>query len=371
MLLVFIVGILLVGLVFGSSSASSQEPSSEELDSLFAFRGIAYQQDDPQGDAGNPYIKEEATIYEGVFLFRKKIGEKNAIEANITGDVVTAASYDDAKDKAETVSGATGYNPGRWNVSVGWKRKPDADTTWRVQAGYGQEFAYRTAGVGLGFGQSFAEGATQISINLQYFDDTVRVIRYDGELEKDASRRTSTVNIGLTQSLTPKSVLNLGLSYTDQSGFLATSFNAVKVGDEFDIEIVPDERRRESYSARYKYALGRDSVQLGYSYYVDNWDIDASVSEFKYFFNLYGEKWTIEPSYRFYTQTQASFFAIDFPVRQEYQTSDSDLGEFTGNAVGLLNSWRLGDHTYDIGFNYYRRSDDLDFYWLTIGWSVR
>ncbi|TNC93280.1 MAG: hypothetical protein CSH36_00290, partial [Thalassolituus sp.] len=66
--------------------------------------------------------------------------------------------------------------------------------------------------------------------------------------------------------------------------------------------------------------------------------------------------------------------ALDAPER--FRSSDPDLGNFDGHSAGLLlSAWQAGWFTqsltrYDIGVNYYRRSDDLNFYWLTLGWYV-
>ncbi|MGI9294388.1 MAG: hypothetical protein ACR2PS_10435, partial [Pseudomonadales bacterium] len=76
-----------------------------------------------------------------------------------------------------------------------------------------------------------------------------------------------------------------------------------------------------------------------------------------------------------YRQRAANYFARQFAVPQLYQTSDSDLGGFTGHSLGLrmvfLNShWPTNNTDYDIGVNYYDRSDGIDMAWLTVGFSI-
>ena len=108
-----------------NSMTHAAAPTTDELDSIFAARGIVYQQEDDGGPGGNPTIEEDATIYEGILLFQQRLNENNAASFKAVGDLVTAASYDDARDKAETVSGATGYNPGRFNLEGRWKYRSD------------------------------------------------------------------------------------------------------------------------------------------------------------------------------------------------------------------------------------------------------
>lgn len=350
-------------------------PTADELDSLFAARGIVYQQDD---NGGNINTNEDATIYEGILLFQKRLNDTNAASIKAVGDIVTAASYDDAREKAETISAATGYNPGRFNIETRWKyRSSDPNNNrlgFNIQASYGQEYAYRSTGYGLGVSQSLNEESTQLSAQFQYYDDTVRMIRFDGSKETDAPRDTFTSTLNLTQTLTPISLIDMSWVHSKQIGMLATSFNSVIINDERDIEKAPDLRVRDTLSVRYKHALGKDSIQLGFSQYQDDWNITGSAIEARYFYRIREGRLTFESSYRFYTQDSADFFAPEFNAIQEYQTSDSDLGNFDGHSVGLLVSyWTSSWFTrslsnYELGFNYYQRSDDLDFYWLTLGW---
>ena len=87
---------LLLALFSGALQAAV--PTNAQLDDIFAFRGVVYQQDDYRsGDrGGNPHLKEDAAIYEGIWLYRKRLNETNAIQGKITGDTVSAASYEDA-----------------------------------------------------------------------------------------------------------------------------------------------------------------------------------------------------------------------------------------------------------------------------------
>ena len=376
MLLRWIASALLM-LCSSMALADADIPTPDELDSIFAFRGVIYQQDDGADDkGGNPTIKEDATIYEGIWLYQHNINEQQAARIKFTGDLVTAASYDDARDKAETLSGATGYNPGRFNFQLGWKYRTYDRFTVDVHASYGQEFAYRSTGYGVGFSQSLAEESTQISAQFQVYDDTVRMIRYNGAKEVDEPRKTYSGTLSLTQTLTPDSLFNLSWSNSEQSGMLATSFNSVLINDDRYYEVTPDIRVRDTLSLRYKHAIGQNSIQTGISYYEDDWDIRAVVGEIRYFFNLDDGRLVLEPSYRYYHQDGSYFFATFFEEPERYRSSDPDLGNFDGHSAGMtVSKWAPGWFTnsltrYDIGMNYYRRSDDLDFYWLTLGWYV-
>ncbi|WP_370294032.1 DUF3570 domain-containing protein [Thalassolituus sp.] len=368
---------LIFWLISAMALAEGQIPSADELDSIFAFRGVIYQQEDGAGGkGGNPDLEEDATIYEGIWLYQHRLNDSQAATLRFTGDLVTAASYDDAREKAETVSQATGYNPGRFNFELGWKYRFYDQFGFGLHASYGQEYAYRSTGYGLSLSQSFAEESTYIAAQFQVFDDTVRMIRFDGSKEPDEPRRTYSGTLSWTQTLTPLSVMSMSWSHSEQNGMLATSFNSVVSGTERVFETTPDVRVRDTISVRLKQALQQNSVQLGLSYYEDNWDIRAAVAEVRYFYHLDSGRLILEPSYRYYHQDGAYFYTAALDAPERFRSSDPDLGNFDGHSAGLLlSAWQAGWFTqsltrYDIGVNYYRRSDDLNFYWLTLGWYV-
>lgn len=358
--------------------ALSAEPSADELDNLFAVRGIVYEQNDGADDSGgNPYIDEDASVQEGIVLLRKRVNDSHAVQAKFTGVIVTAASWDNARLKAETISGATTQDHGRLGWDLGWLYKNSQGFSGSIHATYGTEYTYRTEGVNIAVGQVFNEGSTALGFKLTAYDDRVRNIRFDGQELEQETRETYTTDLSLIQSINTYSHINLSWTHTEQDGFLATSYNAVQAGDAFDYERVPQSRSRDTLSLRYKHALARDSYQLGYGRYWDSWGIGSDVFEGRYYFNLYNGRFSVQTSARYYKQAAADFYGIDFEQPQLLQTSDSDLGRFTGTSAGVLLAFynprrMLGFlHTYELGFNYYQRGDGLDLYWLTFGWSFR
>jgi len=137
-------------------------------------------------------------------------------------------------------------------------------------------------------------------------------------------------------------------------------------------EVVPDRRRRDALSLRYKRALGQDSYELGSSYYWDSWGIKALTLDAHYYYAV-REDALLVPRYRYYTQDEADFFAPGFNSGAINRSIDSDLGDFDGHLFGVLykifnvHTADIENVTYDIGFNYYRRSDDLHLFWLAVG----
>lgn len=83
-------------------------------------------------------------------------------------------------------------------------------------------------------------------------------------------------------------------------------------------------------------------------------------------------KFTLVPSYRFYSQSAADYFA---PYEQhlstdEYYTSDYDLSKFNANQYGLgviytdiftgFHLWKLALKSIDLNYHYYERNTGLN-----------
>lgn len=346
-------------------------PTAEETDDLFSWENLLYRQDDR---GGNPNIDEDASIYETIILVDNRLTETDTLHLRALVDVISAASYDAVQDSAEN-TGATGINPGRLGAEVGWTRE-QGSWAWNVHGSFDQELYYRAFGLGGSLSRSLFEDNTQVSLNVQTYDDKIRTVRFDGTVEPDEVRDTFTAELGLDQILSPVSRLNVSATVTRQEGLLATSFNQVLLDGTPVVEVLPRERDRVAIATRYKHALFDDeAVEVGYRYYDDDWGIEAHTVELRYF-TYAGERLLFEPNYRYHDQAGSDFFATSFTGMPVFLTSDPDLGDFTGHLFGLdvtflERRWwgRVGD--LGLGVNYYDRSDGLDLYWLTFGWTFR
>lgn len=346
----------------------AQAPTSDDLDDLFSLRVGLYRQQDR---GGNQHVDERASVYESIVFIRTAVAEHHDVEIRLLGDVISAASYDRFKDQA-IASGATGYNPGHLQGGLGWRYHR---TDWDVglEGTYGQEFAYRTVSLAGSAHQAFANRNTQLGLTARYFNDQVRVIHFDGTHDPDVHRRTGSVDVQWTQIVTRDVVVNLDLAHTRQVGYLATSFNAVFVNGVEEEERAPSQRLRYAATLSGKQAIDHEqSWQVDYRLYHDTWGIDAHTIGLHYFRYLANDRVLIEPHYRFCDQSAADFYRDDFGVSQRHQTSDSDLGRFTGHELGLTTTvftpTLFGTHSsLSLALTGYRRDDGLDLYWLVLG----
>lgn len=333
---------------------------------------LAYNQSD---NGGIEQVDEDASIFETVIVYSNKVSERDTLSVRLLNDVVSSASIkrEHNAQYRSLQGGASGtvYT----NANIGWQHQVE---NWKLKlnGGIGKEYAYESINLGIGAIGEFNEKNTTVSINLQSFTDTVRMIRFNGVEEADEDRDSLTLEIGVTQLLTPRSLMSLTLHHSMQDGFLATQFNSVFVGGIEDYEILPDTRDRTSLTLRYKQALNqRMAWEAGLRYYTDDWGIDGETVDLKYFQYLGDRSVLMEYNYRFYVQSEADYYQEEFSSPQKYQTSDPDLGDFTGHMFGVKSTFkqrRIFGQTgeWDVGLNYYTRDNGLDMMWLTTGFKI-
>lgn len=285
----------------------------------------------------------------------------------------------------------------------------DRNKLWSGKFSLSSEFDYFSFGFGGSLTQLFNEKNTEISLSGNVFLDQWSLI-YPEELrpfkaggsginsplfvenqvtgnpdyspsfnELDSKNRNSySLGLAFSQVLSKKMQGAFMADWVLQQGLLSTPFQRVYFADvpdsyidEFqladDIEQLPDSRMKLALEGRLNYYLNEFLVLRSfYRYYTDEWGIRSHTASLELPIKL-GNKFTVSPSYRFYQQTAADYFA-PFELHlstEQYYTSDYDLSKFTANqyGIGLTYSdvftkghiWKLKIKTVDLKYNFYER----------------
>jgi hypothetical protein len=138
-----------------------------------------------------------------------------------------------------------------------------------------------------------------------------------------------------------------------------------------DIERLPSSRFKIPLGFRFNYYINEIvSLRTYYRYYFDNWGISSHTANVSLPIKI-SEKFTLYPSYRFYNQTAADYFA---PYEEnistsQFYTSDYDLSKFNANQYGFgvgytdifskWHIWKLGLKSIDLKYNSYKRNTGL------------
>jgi len=217
------------------------------------------------------------------------------------------------------------------------------------------------------------------------------------ELINNKSRNSYSLSVSLSQILSKNAQVSLFFDLVQQQGWLGNPMQRVYFGDRDnhyignaqnipnytsssntdvfqladDIERLPNTRFKVPIGIRLNYFINETiSLRTYYRYYFDSWGVNAHTANVEVPIKL-TDRFTIYPTYRYYTQTAADYFA---PFEQnlstqQYYTSDFDLSKFNAHQYGMgvsytdvftkFKVWKLGLKSIDLRYNQYNRSTGL------------
>ncbi|MCH9661620.1 MAG: DUF3570 domain-containing protein [Bacteroidetes bacterium] len=218
------------------------------------------------------------------------------------------------------------------------------------------------------------------------------------DLIKDKGRNTFSLSLSFSQILSKNAQLSIFSDLVYQQGWLANPMQRVYFGDREnyyignpdsianytsssntnvfqladDFERLPDTRIKTPIGARLNYFVNENiSVRTYYRYYFDDWGMTSHTVSLEVPVKL-GTKFTLYPSYRYYTQTAIDYFAPyeENLSTQEFYTSDYDLSAFDAHQYGfgirytdIFTKFKLFDFglkSIDIRYQQYDRSTGLN-----------
>ncbi|MEK6154739.1 DUF3570 domain-containing protein [Flavobacteriaceae bacterium 3-367] len=286
----------------------------------------------------------------------------------------------------------------------------DRNTLWTANAYVSNEYDYFSIGFGAGYTRLFNERNTELGISAQVYLDKwnsqypieLRGVFFDDRITgngtynpqftefQDETRNSYSISLSFSQILGKRWQGALFADIVSQNGLLSTPFQRVYFGDvedffidDFqladDVERLPDSRFKLPIGGRLNYYLNDVVVLRGYyRYYMDNWGIHGHTASLEAPIKL-SDKFTLYPSYRYYTQTAADyFFSKEGAVSTlEFYTSDYDLSAYDANQYGMgirykdifanTKLFSFGLKTIDLRVNQYDRSDGLSAFIVTLG----
>ena len=148
-----------------------------------------------------------------------------------------------------------------------------------------------------------------------------------------------------------------------------------------DIERLPSTRFKIPIGTRLNYYINETFVlRTYYRYYTDDWGLKAHTANIDLPVR-FGPKFSITPSYRFYTQNAVKYYA---PYEahlstEQYYTSDPDLAKFNSSQYSVALDYndifndfkisRLGLKNANLKFSHYARSDGLKANIVSVGFK--
>ena len=313
----------------------------------------------------------------------------------------------------------------------------DRNFIWNANASFATEYDYTSIGFGGGMVKQFNDKNTEIGAHVKVYVDTWNP-RYPVELDsylknngffngtpiydqngnpsnawnpnsfeyiREKGRNSYSLSLSWSQVLNKNAQFSLFIDLVQQQGWLSNPMQRVYFADvdnyymgnpssipiytskqnkdvfqlADDIERLPDTRFKYPFGFRFNYYLNEKlTLRTYYRFYADDWGISSHTASIEVPFKV-SNKFTLYPSYRFYNQTAADYFA---PYEtnlstQEFYTSDYDLSKFNANQYGFGISytdvftqshiWKLGLKSIDLKYNYYKRNTGLTANFIALG----
>ncbi len=308
----------------------------------------------------------------------------------------------------------------------------DRNFTWNANASVASEYDYFSLGFGGGILKQFNEKNTSLGVSANVYLDTwspiypIELRSYsavNGNLNQgffngktivdqngnasadwspingfeginDKSRNSYSATISFSQILSKNAQISFFFDVISQQGWLGNPLQRVYFADvdnyyvgnassipnyasssntdvfqlADDIERLPDSRLKTPIGMRFNYYINQMFVlRTYYRYYFDDWGVTSHTASVEVPIKI-TDKFTLYPSFRYYTQTAADYFA---PFDQNlstnpYYTSDYDLSEYTANQFGFgisytdifasMHLWKFGLKSIDLKFYQYDRN---------------
>lgn len=360
------------------------------------------------------------------------INSNEILSIDATVSAYTSASSSninpfDSKSQADPFvasSGASSHDV--WfNTTIAYsKYSNDRNKINSVNLSISNEFDYSSVGIGGTTSRLFNEKNTELSLSANVFVDQWRAIypyeirlfeeggpgsqsnlisqntifgdpNYRPEFKPFSNEMRTSVSSGfvLSQILSKSIQGSILFDVVYQSGLLSTPFQRVyfsdvpnsyignfQLGDA--IEQLPDNRIKLAFGGRLNTYINEFLVARSYlRYYQDNWGINSLTAQIELPVKIRG-KYTLYPSYRYYSQSKADYFA-PYEIHnssEDYYTSDYDLSSFDANQYGI--GFRYTDilsekhisvfaiKSFDLNFSYYERNIGFNAFVVSTGLSM-
>jgi len=257
-------------------------------------------------------------------------------------DVVTTASP--FKEKRQEYGGGVDYLYRNTTVGLSVLRSNEPD--------------YVANTIGATVAHEVLDGLTTFSLGYNVSHDDV------GKAHTDFADHVNRYQykLGVSQVVTKSLLMILNYEAILEEGYLHSPYRAARLLGLSVPEVYP--RTRDSYAVALGIVKGlgssdgqlNASAHLRYRYFWDNWNIRAHTAELGYESRL-GERWLVEPHYRYYKQSAASFYANDFTTQMAFMARDRELSNFSSNAFGAKASYQL----FNRRFNFDRATLNFDY----------
>lgn len=321
---------------------------------------------------------EKVTVVEPEIFVKHQITADTEINASFTIDTWTAES-DTILDGNTGASGSGKKGQSRIAPNIGVRREVGKNK-YGMNLGFSSEYDYTSKNISANFERSFADDNFTLGIGGQYYADTVSLFPditppANAKITKDLKRDIYAINLGASQILTRKDIVEVGVTYAHSKGRLESTAGTVNIAGTREVEVLPGKRERSAISTKWVHALSDEmAFNLSYRNYFDDWGSHAHTARAAYLIALREEQDFVEVALRYHSQSAVDYYKDSFGTTEQFMTSDSDMSKFSSVEPSVMYSRLLGgfhvfgaelqDAEWGTSLTYAKRNTGLQYTYL-------
>lgn len=308
------------------------------------------------------YYSEESkriTVNTHSVYFEQRLIDAIAAKGELTYDAISGATPTGAQPSPHERVPMVKLTDERRAADIGFDLKW-APQTITPQFAYSKESDYESRAVSLSDAFEFHQKNTTLQVGASHNFDRVldasspRVWRH---------KNTTAAVIGISQLLSPKTVLSINGTYETESGYLSDPYRLATF-DTFRFafhERRPEHKTTEIMllSLQQYVEPAKGSIEGSYRFYHDSYNVDSHTVELIWHQHV-GKRVMLEPLFRFDEQSAASFYAVSFPgitpgpkgfFSSDYRLSELYTLDYGARATVIATDWlrfNVGYHRYEM-----------------------
>ncbi len=354
----------------GQNAAAESAPVEIRAD----YRYSNYAEDDLAGGkvgAGQERSRYEIDIHQ--FSFETPLGERFDLGIDVNHETMSGATpwyvepgATPEDDPVQMMTGAT-ISEERTDALVSSSYYMDQSQA-DIAAGFSVENDYRAINGSLGGQRNFNEKHTTLSGGIGASFDEIDPVDADEYPERVSSEDKQSYNafLGLSQVLGRATNVQTSITAQHSRGFLSDPYKRSFVALTPVSDARPDDRNQIAWLTRLRHHFGKvgATLHLDYQYGWDDWEVNSHTLEFAWYQELF-ERFRLRPALRYYSQSQAFFYAPFYTAARSdgLRSSDYRLSPFGALSYGLEVDVKLhtGDFVWNLsaGYERYESSADL------------
>jgi len=334
-----------------------------QTDYLYSF----YQEaDTPGSQTSSGRSVERYEIQSHMFRLVAPVGEQT-LGLNLTYETMSGASPwwvqpDPTTGKPVNVMSGASIRDERVDVQGTWSL-PIAPFTTAFSLGYSTEDDYEAINGGAELELRDDDRGLTWTGGLGYSDD--KLSPEEGTSSPNVidseTKNTLTLYGGAALVVDAATVVQASLNYQRGDGFLSDPYKLALVGSVPIADSRPDGRQSWALTTKLRHHLAgaKAAIHVDYRYFHDDWEIDAHTLEVAWH-QVLPRQWRLTPSLRWYSQSQAFFYAPYYLAARGdgYASSDYRLSPYGAVSARFDVNKAFGNLALGAGVEWYDADAD-------------